>query len=74
MSLQHMEDLVIEMIDDVLRVYKTGSIHFFKDFSSRDDTVDALWHSIFREGINYMMEDPKKNHRLHVLHHGRPVS
>jgi phosphate transport system protein len=60
MSIPHMEELVIEMIDDLLQAYKTGSIHFINEFSARDDAVDALWHSIFREGITHMMEDPKK--------------
>ncbi|MBM3300523.1 MAG: hypothetical protein FJY85_11255, partial [Deltaproteobacteria bacterium] len=27
---------------------------------SRDDEVDALYESIFREVLTYMMEDPKK--------------
>jgi len=28
-------------------------------FSAREDTIDGLPHSIFREGITYMMEDTK---------------
>ena len=59
MSIPHMADLVIEMIDDAVRAYETDDLSFIEDFSSRDDTIDALRHSIFREGITYMMEDPK---------------
>ncbi|WAC05095.1 MAG: phosphate signaling complex protein PhoU [Methanoregula sp.] len=59
MSIPHMADLVIEMVDDAVRAYKSDDITQIAEFSSRDDTIDALRHSIFREGITYMMEDPK---------------
>jgi phosphate transport system protein len=59
MSIPHMADLVIDMIDDAIKAYESDNVRFIDDFSSRDDTIDALRHSIFREGITYMMEDPK---------------
>jgi phosphate transport system protein len=59
MSIPHMADLVIDMIDDAIKGYETDSLRVIDDFSSRDDTIDALRHSIFREGITYMMEDPR---------------
>jgi phosphate transport system protein len=59
MSIPHMAELVMEMIDDAIKAYETDSIALIADFSARDDTIDALRHSIFREGITYMMEDPK---------------
>ena len=59
MSIPHMADLVIEMVDDAVRAYESDDISQISEFSSRDDTIDALRHSIFREGISYMMEDPK---------------
>ena len=59
MSIPHMADLVIEMVDDAIRAYESDDITRISEFSSRDDTIDALRHSIFREGITYMMEDPK---------------
>ncbi len=59
MSIPHMADLVIEMVDDAIKAYETDNITIIRDFSTRDDTIDALRHSIFREGITYMMEDPK---------------
>jgi len=59
MSIPHMADLVIDMIDDAIGAYDTGSLSLIADFSSRDDTIDALRHSIFREGITHMMEDPR---------------
>jgi len=59
MSIPHMADLAIDMVDDAITAYESDDLTRIKDFSARDDTVDALRHSIFREGITYMMEDPK---------------
>lgn len=59
MSIPHMAELVVEMIDDAITAYETDSIDLIADFSPRDDTIDALRHSIFREGITHMMEDPR---------------
>jgi len=59
MSIPHMADLVIDMVDDAVKAYETDDPSLIEDFSTRDDTIDALRHSIFREGITYMMEDPK---------------
>ena len=59
MSIPHMADLAIDMVDDAITAYESDNLTLIKDFSTRDDTVDALRHSIFREGITYMMEDPK---------------
>ncbi len=59
MSIPHMADLAIEMIDDAIDAYEKDTITVISDFSARDDTIDSLRQSIFREGITYMMEDPK---------------
>jgi len=59
MSIPHMADLVVEMIDDSINAYEKDTIEGISEFSARDDTIDALRQSNFREGITYMMEDPK---------------
>jgi phosphate transport system protein len=59
MSIPHMADLAIEMIDDAIKAYETDSVALIADFSTRDDTIDALRHSILREGITHMMENPR---------------
>jgi phosphate transport system protein len=59
MSIPHMADLVIDMVDNAIAAYESDNLTLIEGFSARDDTVDALRHSIFREGITYMMEDPK---------------
>ena len=55
----HMAGLVTGMIDDVIHAFETESIVPLRDFSKRDDTVDSLWHSVFRETLTFMMENPK---------------
>jgi phosphate transport system protein len=59
MSIPHMADLVMGVIDNAIQLYDTESPVPVGDFSARDDTIDALRHSIFREGISHMMEDPR---------------
>ena len=59
MSIPHMAELTLDMVNDAIRAYNTESVDLIADFSARDDTIDALRFSIFREGITYMMEDPK---------------
>jgi len=58
-SIPYMAEIVCGMIDNALEAFETGDITLFEDFGDRDDTVDALRHSIFRECITYMTEDPK---------------
>jgi len=59
MSIPHMADLVIDMVNDAIAAYESDNLTLVDGFSARDDAVDALRHSIFRQGITYMMEDPK---------------
>ncbi|MDD1703493.1 MAG: phosphate signaling complex protein PhoU [Methanoregula sp.] len=59
MSLPLMSEYVIAMIDDSVKAYETENIRKLKEFSARDDAIDALRHSIFREAITYMMENQK---------------
>jgi len=58
-SIPQMNEIVCRMINDALTAFKTGDLSLIQDFSERDDDVDQLRYSIFRECISYMMEDPK---------------
>ena len=58
-SIPNMSNLVCNMLDDALNAFETKDVSNFSDFSNRDDTVDELRYSIFRECLSYMMEDPK---------------
>jgi phosphate transport system protein len=59
LSIPHMNSLVCSMIHDALEAFKTRDISKLKGFSDRDNDVDALRYSIFRECLSYMMEDQK---------------
>jgi phosphate transport system protein len=59
LSLPHMGELVLSMIHDAIQAYETENLSLIAHHTERDDRVDALRHTIFRDGITYMMEDPK---------------
>jgi phosphate transport system protein len=58
-SIPHMSEIVCKMIDDALIAFETENISLFKDFKEKEDTVDELRYSIFRECLTYMMEDQR---------------
>jgi phosphate transport system protein len=58
-DIPHMSDIVCSMIDDALEVFENGDLSLFNDFIDREEDVDELRYSIFREALSYMMEDPK---------------
>jgi len=58
-NLQHMWDHVKSMIIDALKAFEESDIEFIKNFEDRDDEIDEMRWSIFRECITYMMEDAK---------------
>jgi len=57
-SIPHMNDLVQSMIHDAFTAFKTCDISLIKNFTERDNDVDSLRYSIFRECVSYMMENP----------------
>jgi phosphate transport system protein len=57
-SIPHMNELVQGMIRDAFTAFKTSDISLIKGFTERDNDVDSLRYSIFRECISYMVENP----------------
>ncbi len=53
----HMGDLVVAMLRDVMEVYGSNNVSSLIELSARDDVVDNLRSSIFRECLTYMMEE-----------------
>jgi phosphate transport system protein len=53
----HMGDLVAAMLRDVMEAYGSKDVSSLIELSARDDVVDNLRSSIFRECLTYMMED-----------------
>ncbi|NEU14559.1 phosphate signaling complex protein PhoU [Methylobacterium sp. BTF04] len=58
-GVQHMSDLVQEQLKDVLDAYATRDVKSALDVWERDSAVDALYNSLFRALLTYMMEDPR---------------
>jgi phosphate transport system protein len=58
-GVQHMSDLVQGQLKDVLDAYVQRDEARALDVWQRDDRIDALYTSIFRELLTYMMEDPR---------------
>ncbi|MEM2944153.1 MAG: phosphate signaling complex protein PhoU [Methanomassiliicoccales archaeon] len=59
-SIPHMASLVISMVDDAVKSFTDRDLQRALNLFKMDDEVDALYESIFREVLTYMMEDPKK--------------
>lgn len=58
LSIPHMSVMVMEMVSDAITAFREGDVTILSDYTVRDDEVDALGHSIFRECVSYMLEDP----------------
>jgi len=58
-ELQHMADLVREMLHDSLDAFARMSIEDVAEITGRDDQVDREYASIIRQLITRMMEDPR---------------
>jgi phosphate transport system protein len=58
-SIPYMADMVCSLVDDALLAFEKETIEPIKEFSERDDNIDQLRYSIFRECLSYMMEDQK---------------
>ena len=57
-NIPHMADIAGGMIEDSLKAFDTKNPELTKDFEERDDMLDAMRYSIFRECLSYMMESP----------------
>lgn len=58
-SIPYMAQIVCGMINIALEAFETEDISLFADFDERDDSVDSLRYSVFRECLTYMTENPK---------------
>ena len=59
-NISHMGELVIRMVDDSINSFINRDAEAARSLYERDDVIDALYNSIFREILTYMMEDPAK--------------
>ncbi|WP_430513101.1 phosphate signaling complex protein PhoU [Pannonibacter phragmitetus] len=59
-GVEHMSDLALNQLKSVLDAYTGRDAEAARAVRERDDEVDAIYTSLFRELLTYMMEDPRK--------------
>jgi phosphate transport system protein len=68
LGIKHMWEHVEPMIRDAIDAFDKSEIEKLSDFVERDDEVDKMRWSIFRESVSYMIEDPKNiNISAHII-------
>jgi phosphate transport system protein len=58
-GVDRMAELVVEQLRNVIEAYDKHDRMAALDVWRRDDAVDALYTSLFRELLTYMLEDPR---------------
>jgi len=58
-GLEHLSELALVQLKEVLDVYTNRSADKANAIRARDDEIDAMYTSLFRELLTYMMEDPR---------------
>jgi phosphate transport system regulatory protein PhoU len=58
-GIEHLSELALVQLKDVLDVYATRSAEKAEAIRQRDEEIDAMYTSLFRELLTYMMEDPR---------------
>jgi phosphate transport system protein len=59
LQLQHMVELVLEQIKNVIQAYSVKDTAAAEEVWRADQEVDALNNSLFRELLTYMLENPR---------------
>lgn len=59
MTVPLMADLAVAMVADAINAFVTRDEKAARELFVRDDQVDSLWNTIFRESLTYMIEDPR---------------
>ena len=58
-ALRRMARQVQSMLKDTLDAYVRGDADLAEDVRQRDEDVDQMYNSLFREFLTFMMEDPR---------------
>jgi phosphate transport system protein len=58
-GLEALANLALTQLKEVLDVYASRSVETIGFVRDRDDQIDAMYTSLFRELLTYMMEDPR---------------
>jgi phosphate transport system protein len=58
-GLEHLAELALTQLKEVLDAYASRSSEMATTVRQRDEEIDAMYTSLFRELLTYMMEDPR---------------
>lgn len=58
-SIETLAELALNQLKDVLDSYASRTVDRLDQVRERDEEIDALYTSLFRELLTYMMEDPR---------------
>ena len=58
-GIEALADLALTQLKEVLDVYASRSVDRLAFMRDRDDEIDAMYTSLFRELLTYMMENPR---------------
>ena len=58
-GVKHMSDLILRQLKAALDAYATRNATAAVEVCNSDEEIDALYTSLFRELLTYMMEDPR---------------
>ena len=58
-GLEHLGDMASAQLKQVLDAYGARSVDGIEAIRDRDEEIDAMYTSLFRELLTYMMEDPR---------------
>ncbi|MEM8877254.1 MAG: phosphate signaling complex protein PhoU [Pseudomonadota bacterium] len=59
LGIEHLSDIALQQLKDILDAYTRRDVALATDVWHRDRNLDAIYTSIFRELLTYMMEDPR---------------
>ncbi|WP_421725263.1 phosphate signaling complex protein PhoU [Bauldia sp.] len=58
-GVEHISEMSLAQLKNVLDAYSTRNLESAHQVWVRDDEIDAMYTSLFRELLTYMMEDPR---------------
>ncbi len=59
LGVEHISEIALEQIKTVIDAYTARDVEAAVAVRNRDDEIDAMYTSLFRELLTYMMEDPR---------------
>jgi len=58
-GVEHLAELGLGQVKKVLDAYATRDLAKTQEVCAKDDEIDAVYNSLFRQLLTYMMEDPR---------------